>query len=573
MAFACYGHWMRGHHLLFVYLFLSCLLGGVLPVVAQDRPLPRVGWVSAIEGGLAVRQGRQGSGEWSDSAVNEPVAAGMALRTPAQGRAVLRIGAETIALSAGSEAEFTRLDHSGTQLVLRRGRVGVRLAALDPARSVEIEVPRGGAWLLVPGDYDIVAGDEHTPTRIVVHDGRARFVGGGLDSAIAAGSADVLRPGEAADSREDAVADDFTAWWRAASGPADPEALRHVSAEMTGYEALDGQGSWRTVAGYGAVWFPNATADEWAPYRNGHWRWIQPWGWTWIDDMPWAFAPSHYGRWARLSVPDGLAPFENAPERWGWVPGKAGVEPVFAPALVAFLGTAGIGLSYPDAVGPAVAWFPLAPGEAYWPAYSSDPEMARQINAASAPDAAAVGDAADGRSPPATTAIVPAAIVNAAVVPAAVVPAAIVNADYANRRFARAVPRAVFTTGRAVQPALLQLPARRLDNAPLLAGSPQIAPPPPRAPADALARAVVAQATPHLRNAVLRKVLLGRVALRRVVQMHARILLRHRGPHRLAGLHSAAAHHAAPALRHLANARLIAVAGQRARRHVRLARR
>lgn len=541
---------MRGHHLLFIYLFLLCFFGGVLPAVAQDRPLPRVGRVSAVEGGLTLRQARQGNGEWSDSALNDPVAAGMALRTPAQGRAVLRIGAETIALSGGSEAEFTQLDHGGTQLVLRHGRLGVRLSTLDPARSIEIDVPRGGVWLLTPGDYDIVAGDEHSPTRIVVHDGRARFVAGGvaggLDSVITGGSTEVLRPGESSDSREDAVADDFTAWWRAASGPADPQALRHISAEMSGYEALDGQGSWRTVAGYGTVWFPNASADEWAPYRNGHWRWMQAWGWTWIDDMPWAFAPSHYGRWARISEPDRLAPFEKAPERWAWVPGKASVDPVFSPALVAFLGTAGIGLSYADAVGPAVAWFPLAPGEVYWPAYSSDPEMIRRINAASAPDTAAIRDAAA----PAATVLAP------------IVPALIVNADYANRRFACAVPRAVFTAGRAVQPALLQLPERRLENAPLLAGSPQIAPPPPRAPADAIARAAVARATPHLHNPALRNVVLRKVVLRRAVQARSSTLRRDRSVHRLGRV---------AGLRHTIKARPVAVAGTHARRHLRLA--
>ncbi|MGE5268496.1 MAG: DUF6600 domain-containing protein [Thiohalocapsa sp.] len=529
------------------------MLGAILPAVAEDRPLPGVGRVAAVEGGLALRQGGQGGGEWSDSAVNEPVAAGMALRTPARGRAALRIGAETIALSGGSEAELTQLDEGGTQLVLHRGRLGVRVSTLAPARSIEIDVPRGGVWLLTPGDYDIVAGDKDTPTRIVVHDGRARFVGSGLDTAIAAGSADVLRPGESSVSREDAVADDFTAWWRAASGPDEPEALHHVSAEMTGYEALDGQGSWRNVAGYGAVWFPKASAEEWAPYRNGHWRWIQPWGWTWIDDMPWAFAPTHYGRWARIGEADGLAPFEKPPERWGWVPGKPGVAPVFAPALVAFLGTPGIGLSYPDAVGPAVAWFPLAPGEAYWPAYSSDPEMVRRINAASAPDAAAAGDTVDGRS--------------------SAVPGAIVNADYANRRFARAVPRTVFTGGRAVAPALLQLPGRRLDNAPLLAGSPQIAPS-PAAAADAATRTAAARATPHLRSAVLRKVaarkaVLRKVVARKVVQARSRIL-RYHGPHRrgrVAGLrHAAAARHTHPSRHRIATA-----TGKHARGHVRLA--
>ena len=59
-------------------------------------------------------------------------------------------------------------------------------------------------------------------------------------------------------------------------------------------------------------------------------------------------------------------------------------------------------------------------------------------------------------------------------------PGDIVTAPYQNRRFASVVPRSVFAGGRAVAPALVQLPQARLENAPLLPGSPQIGPPAPR---------------------------------------------------------------------------------------------
>ena len=47
---------------------------------------------------------------------------------------------------------------------------------------------------------------------------------------------------------------------------------------------------------------------------------------------------------------------------------------------------------------------------------------------------------------------------------------------FANRQFASVVPRPVFINGRAVAPALLTLPEQRLQDAPVLMGSPQIAP-------------------------------------------------------------------------------------------------
>jgi hypothetical protein len=123
-----------------------------------------------------------------------------------------------------------------------------------------------------------------------------------------------------------------------------------VSPEMTGYEELDSYGSWRTVPNYGEVWYPRSAGAGWAPYRDGNWDWVDPWGWTWVDAAPWGFAPSHYGRWAYL---DG---------GWGWAPGDYVAAPAYAAALVAFLADPG-GLVAGRARGPVVGWFPLGPGE------------------------------------------------------------------------------------------------------------------------------------------------------------------------------------------------------------------
>ena len=75
-------------------------------------------------------------------------------------------------------------------------------------------------------------------------------------------------------------------------------------------EDLDDYGGWREVPEYGTVWFPHTTVVGWAPYRYGHWVYIVPWGYTWVEDEPWGFAPFHYGRWV---VVGGV---------WGWVPAR-----------------------------------------------------------------------------------------------------------------------------------------------------------------------------------------------------------------------------------------------------------
>jgi hypothetical protein len=136
---------------------------------------------------------------------------------------------------------------------------------------------------------------------------------------------------------------------------------QYVPRDMAGYEDLDTNGTWSEVPDFGWVWRPRVVVADWAPYRYGHWAWVEPWGWTWIDDAPWGFAPFHYGRWAMVAG------------GWVWVPGRmvVGVRPVYAPALVAFVGGGGVGVA---------AWFPLGPHEVYRPAYHVSEIYVRRVN-------------------------------------------------------------------------------------------------------------------------------------------------------------------------------------------------
>jgi hypothetical protein len=118
------------------------------------------------------------------------------------------------------------------------------------------------------------------------------------------------------------------------------------------------------------VWYPRAVVADWAPYRYGHWTNLQPWGWTWVDDAPWGFAVSHYGRWGWIGG------------RWGWVPGAIVSRPVWAPALVAWGG--GSGWNWNVSVGSSVSygWVPLAPAEVYVPWYRVSPRYCNNVNVA-----------------------------------------------------------------------------------------------------------------------------------------------------------------------------------------------
>jgi hypothetical protein len=416
-------------------------------VVAAAGPSAQVGRVSLVWGQVAFR----GPSEtlWSDAGINDPIASGVALRTDPQARAEMRIDADTIDLADDTDIEIAELTDRTVEIAVPRGRIVLDIRRVGVGESIQIDIPRGGARLLQPGRYDVDAGSGDRPPRIAAFTGAARFAGGGADLPIKAGNALVLTgPAAATAATEPAAADEFAEWCRArAVGETRLAAPYYVSPSMTGFDELDDAGKWQADGKYGEAWVPNSLPADWAPYRDGHWRWVTPWGWTWIDDQPWGFAPSHYGRWA------------FAYGHWIWFPGRFTAHPGYAPALVAFLGTPGVGLSFAEGSGPAVAWFPLAPGEVYWPSYTNDVDYIRRLNAANVADVDAIRVRANGEPPP-----------------------EIVNGDFANRQFASVVPRPVFVAGQAVAPALVTLPQERLKDAPAIMGSPQIPPPAPASP-------------------------------------------------------------------------------------------
>lgn len=423
------------------------------PAFAEDSLPLRAGRVSLAQGAASYRPA---GAEWSDAVTNLPVATGTALRTAGSGSAELGFGDTAVTLAGGSEVDVARLEPHVVQIALPHGRIGIAVRSLGDGGMMEIDLPRGAVWLLEPGQYDIDAGAGNGPVRVAVFDGRARFVGGGNDGTVASGSTARLGgTGAIASTLETASADAFDTAWQGRVSDDDTQAARlHLSPELAGLTTLDRSGNWRAVDPYGAVWFPDGVAADWAPYRDGAWRWIPPWGWTWIDHASWGFAPSHYGRWARID------------DRWGWVPGKPIPDPAYLPAAVAFLGTPGVGLSYADAFSPAIAWLPLAPGEIYWPGFTGDAALIRRLNA---PD---IGDLwvlhhADNGGPPTE----------------------IVTGEYRNRRFASVVPRAAFMAGQPVVPALVAIPETRLDVAPVIAQTVPFPPAPaPRAVATAQSR-------------------------------------------------------------------------------------
>ncbi|MCF1443587.1 DUF6600 domain-containing protein [Ralstonia nicotianae] len=348
------------------------LVCGTQAALATD-PASRVARLSDFSG--AVSFAPAGSDDWAAATLNRPFTTGDRLWSDQGSRTELHVGSTALRLGQNTGATLVDLDNRTTQVKLTQGALSVRVRALPPDQIVEIDTPNLAFQVQAPGEYRLDVAPDGSTTTVTVWRGNGTVYGDDRSAPLAAGQqvrfggTDLAEAGGTDYPGRDA----FDRWAEARDAHEDASvSARYVGREMTGYEALDEYGTWREEDGYGAVWVPHAVPVGWAPYRTGHWAWIAPWGWTWVDDAPWGFAPFHYGRWAYVGT------------TWCWVPGPVVPRPVYAPALVAFVGGGGgggVSWGINISIGsPGVAWFPLAPGEAYRPVYAASPTYVTNIN-------------------------------------------------------------------------------------------------------------------------------------------------------------------------------------------------
>ena len=349
-------------------LLLSLTAAGF--AAAQDDPPGRVGRLNYISGTVSFQPG--GVDDWVTANLNRPLTTGDHLWVDRDSRAELHLGSSALRLSPRTLFQFLNLDDRTTQIRLSEGTLIVRLRQLDQDEVFEVDTPNLAFSLLRPGEYRIDANPDNETTTITVRGGEGEVTGGG--QAFPVRSDDMARvtgnDSVTYDMLRAQSPDYFEEWAMSRDRQEDrSESARYVSRNMVGYEDLDANGDWRPEPEYGAIWVPRRVPVDWAPYRYGHWAWIEPWGWTWVDDASWGFAPFHYGRWIFLAG------------NWGWVPGPRTVRPVYAPALVAWVGGPRLNLSVSVGGGRGgVAWFPLGPREVYFPGYRASPAYVNRVN-------------------------------------------------------------------------------------------------------------------------------------------------------------------------------------------------
>ena len=360
------------------------LLAGPLLHAQNDNgydPPNRVARISVMQGDVSLEP--NGVDAFSQAEINYPLTSGDRVYADNNSFAELQTAGLAVRLGNGADVTLSSLTDNIAQFGLAQGSIRVRTRSLyafnGQPGTVEVDTPNGAILVDQPGDIRVDSYPQDDTTVVTVSSGAVEVTGQNLDQQLGpnqslrlAGSNPVyavqvqLLPPDSLDQFDE----------QREHRRERASAYQYVSPDMIGAADLDDYGDWQPAnqdnQGYGAVWYPRSVPAGWTPYSNGHWAWVAPWGWTWVEAEPWGFAPFHYGRWA------------NFGGRWGWVPGPppaafgGEVRPIYSPALVAFVGGGGGGLSI--SIGAVAAWFPLGPREAYQPWYHASPAYCNRVN-------------------------------------------------------------------------------------------------------------------------------------------------------------------------------------------------
>src|SRR5579862_5367064 len=405
---------------------------------AQDQdqdPPTRAGRLAMFQGSVSVRPA--GDTEWAAAQPNRPLTTGDRVWTDNDSRAEIQVGSTRIRLSSNTELDIANLDDNTLQVSVPQGTVTARVRRLDNGEADEIDTPNAAVGIGQRGNYRVDISPDGNQSTIKVFAGQARVTAAGS-------SFDINEHQQASVNGTDSPTydladiggeDNWDQWNDDRDRREDASvSARYVSADVSGYDDLDGNGDWRDDPTYGPVWTPTTVVVGWSPYHYGHWVWSGPWGWTWVDDAPWGWAPFHYGRWV------------YAEDHWGWCPGRVYERPVYAPALVAFVGGRGwnVGVSFGGGVG--VGWFPLAPEEPYYPAYHVSNTYIRNVNVTNVTNITNITNVTN-----------------------------VTNITYRNRALPGAVtvvPDNAFRNGQAVSRYAIRVPASAIQSAPRLGAAP-----------------------------------------------------------------------------------------------------
>ncbi|MGC2112694.1 MAG: DUF6600 domain-containing protein [Candidatus Korobacteraceae bacterium] len=380
--------WQRWQGMLMVLLLVVMSAGAVFAQDQNDAPPPanvpvqqgdpgqgaqqqdppgRVARVQFMSGQVSMQPG--GVNDWIAASMNRPLTTSDRVWTDKDSKAELNVGDGFIRMNSETSLTLTNVSDNTVQIELDQGTLSVTVKHLERGEIYEVDTPNYAFTVMKSGVYRFDVYPSQDQSWVTVRSGYGEATGKGAAVRVNSGMQVRFTSDQSLQhtAYQAPARDGFDDWAQVRDKRLDDSvSARYVSPGVIGYQDLDANGQWVQAPTYGAVWVPSSVPAGWAPYRYGHWVWIAPWGWTWVDDQPWGFAPFHYGRW--VSYGGG----------WGWAPGPYGGywNPYYAPALVGWIGGPGFGVGFGwgggwggFGIGINFGWFPLGWGEPFFPRY------------------------------------------------------------------------------------------------------------------------------------------------------------------------------------------------------------
>ncbi|HEY6400927.1 MAG TPA: FecR family protein, partial [Blastocatellia bacterium] len=309
------------------------LLFAFCSLALADDPIFRVARISLVEGEVSYQQGKD-SGEtgkeWFDATLNLPLEEKDQLYSGSDGRAEIQLsGRNVVRIDHDTNLRFTQFNTGAIQLALPIGSAYFRIDSLDKRKFdvvdandpgiddpvyFEIDTPTVAVTLAEEGVYRINVRDDGS-TEVIVREGEAEVYNKEIDTVVVKKDRRLVVEGRG-DLHQISGLQDKDDWdlWNDARDKGFPSSLassgssEYIPEAVPGAYDLDNYGEWIDTEEYGRMWSPRGVDADWAPYRDGYWRWFPSYGWTWVSSEPWGWTPYHYGRWAYVR------------DRWCWAP-------------------------------------------------------------------------------------------------------------------------------------------------------------------------------------------------------------------------------------------------------------
>ena len=423
----------------------ACHRGGT----ASNDPPSRVARLNELAGDVSFQA--PGSNQWAKATENYAVSNGDRLYVAPQSHAELDFGQGVARVGDGGDVTMTNLSDHFAQLGVANGTMDASIYRWIPSDSIEFDTPNGALIPQAAGTYRVWVDPTDNSTIVSAESGTLLVTGPGLSQTLQPGQTvrltgtNPIQLSVVNGPSGYAAPEQFVTW----SSERDRRyrmaqlrpAARYVNQETPGWVDVVDDGRWITTPSNQQAWCPSNVSSNWVPYRTGHWSYVQPWGWTWVDDNSWGYTTTHYGRWTQVS--------SNGDCLWGWVPSSTTTAPVYAPALVSFVE----GIANLAGVSNAQGWFPLGPQEPYFPWYSHSDAYLNAVNLANIGAAVAL---------------------DRLLHPSNVDAIAFVNRPVA----LTVVPSTIVVSGEPVAPAIVHIPPGQLKKMGRVVIAPQLSPTP-----------------------------------------------------------------------------------------------